>query len=133
MPNSYEEFMYSFRERTGNFSGDTVEAKTKNLISRWSKVIEDCKNSSDSSIYRKKFREVHAEYIEGMDDLIGKNEQFIISNLQSKKDKLKNFYLLSKTGSPDLCDGSGTLDAIGYIIAEIESILETNYSRLGND
>lgn len=116
--------MQSFRDRTGKFRGDTFEERVLSLIARWSKVINDCKSSKDDSKYRQEYREVHEEYLEGMGQLIGQDETFIRNHLRFKKAKAENKYFSSQIGSLSPEDSNGTLDAIGYIIAEIESILE---------
>jgi hypothetical protein len=119
--NLQDEYLQSFRQRTGKFRGDTLKSRVSNLASRWSKVASDCDSSDDNSRYRQQYGETHTWwYNEALRDLLEENDSFILSSLQKSLVSAKSAYLVD---AANLSEKAGVVDAMGYIIAELESIL----------
>jgi len=109
-PNDLE----SFRKRT-KIRGKDIASRLTFVINRWEKVVAD--SASDKSFYRKDFSDMHEKHIKFLslilqDDL---SDDALENVIQSK---LREF-----TDNLETDMKPGTMDAYGYLIADLEAVI----------
>lgn len=118
--------MSDYKERVALPKGDTAEAKLVNIISRYQKIIEDCKD--DPEPYRKQFAKCHVDVIANLtaDDFsrikleklvksVGMNAAFIECGVKN------NFRAAINSASQN-----GEMDASKLIEIELSHILDSH-------
>jgi cell fate regulator YaaT (PSP1 superfamily) len=111
-----EQNLQYFRDRV-SVKGNTTQARAKNILDRWEKVVEDCQKSNDHSTYRILFSNIHTEAAVALRRLLERNlnEEEILSHIRMLK--YKYISLLKDYGNR-----SAATDALCYIVLELECI-----------
>lgn len=117
MDDNAVESTLSFFKSKSQVKGLNAYEKLKALSQRWHKVIEDCEKSNDNSKYRHDFKEAHklplAIINNSLKELNPESEdqaKMVVQNLRSR-------FLFSLANFQSL----GAIDALGFIISELES------------
>lgn len=110
-----------FRSRV-SVKGESVLARTKFILDRWLKVIDDCQKSNDQSAYRVLFSNSHKEPAEALKNLIDRN---LSDKDLSRHIKMLRFKYLAFL--KDCNNVSSVTDALFYIILELEAAEDIPY------